>query len=211
MTPQTVNAYNQPTFNEVVFPAAILQPPVFDAKADPAVNYGAIGAVIGHEMSHGFDDSGRKFDSHGRLTDWWTPTDAQRFVETSKAYGAQYERFPIMEGTHIKGDLTMGENIADLAGVLAALDAYHASLHGKPAPVIDGLTGDQRFFLAYAQYYRNKWREDMTRQLIASDPHSPDKARVDVVLPNVDGWYQAWNVKPGDKLYLAPDQRVRIW
>ena len=211
MTPQTVNAYNQPTFNEVVFPASILQPPVFDPKADPAVNYGAIGATIGHEMSHGFDDEGRKFDAHGRLTDWWTPADAQRFVAASKSYGAQYERFPIMDGAHIKGDLTMGENIADLAGVLAALDAYHASLHGKPAPVIDGLTGDQRFFLAYAQYYRNKWREDMTRQLIVSDPHSPDKARVDVVLPNVDGWYTAWNVKPGDKLYLAPDQRVRIW
>jgi putative endopeptidase len=211
MTPQTVNAYNQPTFNEVVFPAAILQPPVFDPKADAAVNYGAIGAVIGHEMSHGFDDEGRKFDSHGRLTNWWTKADGDRFVATSKAYGAQFEKFPIMDGFHIKGDLTMGENIADLAGVLAAFDAYHASLHGKPAPVIDGLTGDQRFFLAYAQYYRNKWRDDMMRQLIVSDPHSPDKARVDVVLPNVDGWYAAWNVKPGDKLYLAPDQRVRIW
>ena len=211
MTPQTVNAYNQPTFNEVVFPAAILQPPVFDAQADPAVNYGAIGAVIGHEMSHGFDDQGRKFDLHGQLTDWWTPTDAERFVAASKIYGAEYERFPILEGAHINGALTMGENIADLGGILAAFDAYHASLHGKPAPVIDGLTGDQRFFLAYAQYYRNKWREDMARQLMASDPHSPDKARVDVVLPNVDGWYQAWNVKPGDKLYLPPDQRVRIW
>ena len=211
MTPQTVNAYNQPTFNEVVFPAAILQPPVFDAHADPAVNYGAIGAVIGHEMSHGFDDQGRKYDQHGQLTDWWTPNDAQRFLAASKTYGAEYERFPILEGAHINGALTMGENIADLGGILAAFDAYHASLHGKPAPVIDGLTGDQRFFLAYAQYYRNKWREDMARQLMASDPHSPDKARVDVVLPNVDGWYQAWNVKPGDKLYLAPDQRVRIW
>ena len=211
MTPQTVNAYNQPTFNEVVFPAAILQPPVFDPHADPAVNYGAIGAVIGHEMSHGFDDQGRRYDAHGRLADWWAPADAERFVAASKTYGAEYERFPILEGSHINGALTMGENIADLAGVLAALDAYHASLHGRPAPVIDGLTGDQRFFLAYAQYYRNKWRDDMARQLMASDPHSPDKARVDVVLPNVDGWYQAWNIKPGDKLYLPPDQRVRIW
>ena len=211
MTPQTVNAYNQPTFNEVVFPAAILQPPVFDPHADPAVNYGAIGATIGHEMSHGFDDQGRRFDAHGKLNDWWAPADAERFVAASKAYGAAYERFPILEGSHINGALTMGENIADLAGVLAALDAYHASLHGKAAPVIDGLTGDQRFFLAYAQYYRNKWRDDMARQLMVSDPHSPDKARVDVVLPNVDGWYQAWNIKPGDKLYLAPDQRVRIW
>ena len=135
MTPQTVNAYNQPTFNEVVFPAAILQPPVFDAHADPAVNYGAIGAVIGHEMSHGFDDQGRKFDLHGQLTDWWTPTDAERFVAASKIYGAEYERFPILEGAHINGALTMGENIADLGGILAAFDAYHASLHGKPAPV----------------------------------------------------------------------------
>jgi putative endopeptidase len=211
MTPQTVNAYNRPTFNEVVFPAAILQPPVFDPSADPAVNYGAIGAIIGHEMSHGFDDKGRKFDSHGRLSDWWTPADADKFVAASKAFGAQYERFPILEGSHINGELTMGENIADLAGILAALDAYHASLHGKPAPVIDGLTGDQRFFLGYAQYYRNKWRPDMARRLMVSDPHSPDKARVDVVLPNVDAWYAAWGIKPGDRLYLAPDQRVRIW
>ena len=210
-TPQTVNAFNDGTANQLIFPAAILQPPVFDPKADPAVNYGAIGAVIGHEISHGFDDQGRKFDAKGRLTDWWTAQDAERFVKSSKDYGAQYERFPILEGAHIKGDLTMGENIADLAGVLAALDAYHASLHGKPAKVIDGLTGDQRFFLAYAQYYRNKWREDATRQILVSDEHSPDKARVDVVLPNVDGWYRAWKIKPGDKLYLPPEQRVRVW
>ena len=209
--PQTVNAFNDGTANQLIFPAAILQPPVFDPKADPAVNYGAIGAVIGHEISHGFDDQGRKFDASGRLTDWWTAEDAMRFVSSSKTFGAQYERFPILDGAHIKGDLTMGENIADLAGVLAALDAYHASLNGRPAPIIDGLTGDQRFFLAYAQYYRNKWREDMTRRLLVTDPHSPDKARVDVVLPNVDGWYKAWDVKPGDKLYLPPEQRVRVW
>ena len=184
---------------------------MFDPKADPAVNYGAIGAVIGHEMSHGFDDQGRKFDARGHLADWWSPADAQHFVKSSKSYGAQYERFPIIDGAHIKGDLTMGENIADLGGVLAAMDAYHASLHGKPARIIDGLTGDQRFFLAYAQYYRNKWRPDMTRQLLVSDPHSPDRARVDVVLPNVDAWYKAWNVKPGDKLYIAPEDRVRVW
>ena len=210
-TPQTVNAFNDPVGNALIFPAAILQPPVFDPKADPAVNYGAIGAVIGHEISHGFDDQGRKFDSRGRLTDWWTPEDAEQFVKSSKAYGAQYERFPILEGAHIKGDLTMGENIADLAGVLAAFDAYHASLKGKPAPVIDGLTGDQRFFLAYAQYYRNKAREEITRQWLVSDPHSPDKARVDVVLPNVDAWYRAWDIKSGDKLYLAPADRVKVW
>ena len=209
--PQTVNAFNDGTANQLIFPAAILQPPVFDPKADSAVNYGAIGAVIGHEISHGFDDQGRKFDARGRLTDWWTPEDAKRFVSSSKTYGAQYERFPILDGARIKGDLTMGENIADLAGVLAALDAYHASLNGKSAPIIDGLTGDQRFFLAYAQYYRNKWREDSMRRILVTDPHSPDKARVDVVLPNVDGWYKAWDVKPSEKLYLPPEQRVRVW
>ena len=211
MTPQTFNAYNRPEFNEVVFPAAILQPPVFDPDADPAVNYGAIGAVIGHEMSHGFDDQGREYDAHGRLAGWWTPQDAERFVASSKQFGAQYEAFGILPGAHINGQLTMGENIADLAGILAAHDAYHQSLHGQPAPVIDGLTGDQRFFLAFAQYFRNKVREDSMRMRLVSDPHSPDKARVDVVLPNVDAWYDAFGVKPGDALYRAPDQRVRIW
>jgi putative endopeptidase len=211
MTPQTVNAYNRGEFNEVVFPAAILQPPVFDPDADPAVNYGAIGAVIGHEMSHGFDDQGRQYDAHGALNDWWTPEDAAKFIASTKSFGAQYEALPILPGAHINGALTMGENIADLAGILAAYDAYHASLNGRPAPVIDGLTGDQRFFLAFAQYYRNKWREDFQRQMLVADPHSPDKARVDVVLPNVDAWYAAFDVKPGDKLYRAPEDRVRIW
>jgi putative endopeptidase len=211
MTPQTFNAYNRPEFNEVVFPAAILQPPVFDPDADPAVNYGAIGAVIGHEMSHGFDDQGRQYDAHGRLADWWTAADADRFVTSSKMFGAEYEAFAILPGAHINGQLTMGENIADLAGILAAYDAYHQSLHGQPAPVIDGLTGDQRFFLAYAQYYRNKVRDDSMRMRLVSDPHSPDMARVNVVLSNVDAWYAAFDVKPGDKLYRAPDQRVRIW
>jgi len=211
MTPQTVNAYNRGEFNEVVFPAAILQPPVFDPNADPAVNYGAIGAVIGHEMSHGFDDQGRQYDAHGALNDWWTPDDAAKFVASTKTFGAQYEAMPILPGAHINGALTMGENIADLAGALAALDAYHASLHGQPAPVIDGLTGDQRFFLAFAQYYRNEWREDMQRMTLVSDPHSPDKARVDVVLSNIDAWYVAFGIKPGDKLYRAPEDRVRIW
>ena len=211
MSPQTVNAYNNPNFNEVVFPAAILQPPVFDPNADAAVNYGAIGAVIGHEVSHGFDDQGRQYNAKGGLQDWWTAADAERFVAAAKTFGAQYEAMDILPGAHINGALTMGENIADLAGILAALDAYHASLHGQPAPVIDGLTGDQRFFLAYAQYYRNKMREDMERRILVTDPHSPDKARVDVVLPNVDAWYVAWDVKPGDKLYVPPEKRVRIW
>ena len=211
MTPQTVNAYNSAEFNEVVFPAAILQPPVFDPAADPAVNYGAIGAVIGHEMSHGFDDQGRQYDARGALNDWWGADDARKFTSSSKAFGAQYEAMDILPGAHINGALTMGENIADLGGILAALDAYHESLHGRRAAVIDGLTGDQRFFLAYAQYYRNKWREDMARRTIVSDPHSPDKARVDVVVSNVDAWYAAFDIKPGDKLYRPPEQRVRIW
>jgi putative endopeptidase len=210
-TPQTVNAFNNSTTNKLIFPAAFIQAPVFDPLGDPAVNYGSLGAVIGHEISHGFDDQGRKFDRRGSLVDWWTAEDAVKFVASSKKFGAQYERFPILPDAKINGTLTMGENIADLGGVLAALDAYHASLGGKPAPIIDGLTGDQRFFLGYAQYYRNNMREDFRRQLLVSDPHSPDKARVDVVLPNVDAWYKAWNVKPGDKLYLPPAERIRVW
>jgi len=211
MTPQTVNAYNNPQFNEVVFPAAILQPPFFNPAADPAVNYGAIGAVIGHEMTHGFDDEGRKYDDQGRLRDWWTPEDAKDFDSRAKALGASYEKIPVVAGAHINGQLTMGENIADLGGLLTALDAYHASLHGRQAPVIDGLTGDQRFFLGFAQIWREKEREDALREALVSDPHSPSKARVDGVLPNVDAWYRAFDVKPGDGLYRAPDERTRIW
>jgi putative endopeptidase len=211
MTPQTVNAYNNPDFNEVVFPAAILQPPFFNPEADPAVNYGAIGAVIGHEMTHGFDDQGRKYDAGGRLRDWWTSEDAKNFDARAAKLGAAYEKIPIVPGAHINGQLTMGENIADLGGLLTALDAYHESLGGKPAPVIDGLTGDQRFFLAYAQIHRGKAREDATRQSLVSDPHSPERARVDGVVPNVDDWYKVFNVQPGDKMYLSPDDRVHIW
>jgi putative endopeptidase len=211
MTPQTVNAYNNPDFNEVVFPAAILQPPFFNPKADPAVNYGAIGAVIGHEMTHGFDDQGRKYDANGRLSDWWTADDAKNFDARADRLGASYEKIDILPDAHINGKLTMGENIADLGGILTALDAYHASLHGQPAPVIDGLTGDQRFFLGFAQIWRGKTRDDALRQQMVSDPHSPEKARVDGVVPDVDAWYKAFDVKPGDKLYRTPDQRVRIW
>jgi putative endopeptidase len=211
MTPQTVNAYNNPDFNEVVFPAAILQPPFFNPKADPAVNYGAIGAVIGHEMTHGFDDQGRKYDANGRLSDWWTADDAKNFDARADRLGASYEKIGILPDAHINGKLTMGENIADLGGILTALDAYHASLHGQPAPVIDGLTGDQRFFLGFAQIWRGKTRDDALRQQMVSDPHSPEKARVDGVVPDVDAWYKAFDVKPGDKLYRTPDQRVRIW
>jgi len=211
MTPQTVNAYYDPSKNDIVFPAAILAPPFFDPQADMAINYGAIGGVIGHEMTHGFDDQGRKYDGAGKLTDWWTKEDAQRFDERAKRLVEQYSSFEPLPGAHVNGALTLGENIADLGGLLLAYDAYHASLHGQPAPVIDGLTGDQRVFLGWAQVWKSKIRPDALRQRMATDPHSPDMLRVDGVVHNVDGWYGAYDVKPGDKLYLAPDQRVRIW
>jgi putative endopeptidase len=210
MTPQTVNAYNGGLENRIVFPAGILQPPYFDPDADPAVNYGAAGAIIGHEITHGFDDQGRKIDSDGAVRDWWTAEDAKRFKAQSQRFGAQYNTYEPVPGFHINGDLTMGENIADLGGLLAALDAYHASLHGKPAPVLDGLTGDQRFFLAFAQAWRNKTREDALKQQMASNPHSPAKFRVIGPTRNDDAWYAAFGVT-GGKYYLAPDDRARIW
>jgi putative endopeptidase len=211
MTPQTVNAYNGGFENKIVFPAAILQAPYFNPSADDAVNYGAIGATIGHEISHGFDDQGRKIDATGALRDWWTAEDAKRFDAQAEGFGKQYDSFEPVPGAHINGKLTMGENIADLAGVLVALDAYHASLHGKPAPVIDGLTGDQRFFLAFAQGWRDKSRDDALRQQMASDPHSPSGFRVIGPLRNVDAWYAAFNVPPTAKYYLKPEDRTRIW
>ncbi len=211
ITPQTVNAYYNPTRNEIVFPAAILQPPFFDPQADMAVNYGGIGAVIGHEMTHGFDDQGRHFDGTGTLADWWTGDDDAKFVAQTKILGAQFSSYEPIPGSHVKGDQTMGENIADLGGVLLALDAYHVSLGGQPAPVIDGLTGDQRLFLGFAQIWRSAIRPDELRREMVSDVHSPAVDRVDGTLRNVDAWYDAWNVKPGDAFYLAPDQRVRIW
>jgi len=211
MTPQTVNAYYDPTMNEIVFPAAILAPPYFDPGADAAANYGGIGAVIGHEMTHGFDDQGRKFDGTGRLADWWTADDAARFEAEAKKLNAQYDTYSPYPGAHVKGDQTTGENIADLGGILIALDAYHNSLHGQPAPVIDGLTGDQRFFLAYAQSWRDKRREDAVRDMLVRDVHSPEVYRVNGVVRNVDGWYGSFAVKPGQALYLAPNDRVRIW
>ncbi|HET9159302.1 MAG TPA: M13-type metalloendopeptidase, partial [Caulobacteraceae bacterium] len=211
MYPQTVNAYYNPAKNEVVFPAAILQPPFFDPKADPAVNYGGIGAVIGHEITHAFDDQGRQSDASGQLRDWWTPADAEKFTVQAKKLGAQYSSFEPLPGAHINGDLTMGENIADLGGVLMAYDAYHASLGGKAAPAIDGLSGDQRFFYGFAQIWRGKIRDEQLRQRLVSDPHSPDYFRVNGTLRNVDAWYQTFGVKPGDKLYVDPAQRVRIW
>jgi putative endopeptidase len=209
MSPQTVNAYANPLLNEVVFPAAILQPPFFDPNADDAVNYGGIGAVIGHEISHHFDDQGRKFDSSGSLADWWTEEDIAQFKRFTDQLGAQYSAYEPLPGAHIKGDLTMGENIADLAGLTIAYDAYKMSLGGKPAPVIDGFTGDQRFFLGYGQVWRTKYRDQLLQQLLTTDPHSPGNFRP-LVVRNFDPWYQAFNVRDG-KLYLPPDQRVRIW
>jgi putative endopeptidase len=213
MTPQTVNAYYQSTKNEVVFPAAILQPPFFDPKADMAVNYGGIGAVIGHEITHGFDDQGRKSDGTGMLRDWWAPEDAAKFDVQAAKYGAQYEaiNLPQLPGTHIIGKLTMGENIGDLGGILMALDAYHLSLHGQPAPVLDGFTGDQRVFMGWAQVWRTLTRDDALRQLVATNPHSPGQVRAFEPLRNVDAWYAAFDVKEGDANYIKPEDRVRIW
>jgi putative endopeptidase len=210
MTPQTNDAYNG-SLRDIVFPAGILQPPIFDAAADPAINYGAIGGVIGHELTHGFDDEGRKIDAEGALRDWWTADDAQQFEARAKHLGMQYSAFEPLPGVHINGELTMGENIADLGGLTLALDAYHASLHGKPAPVLDGFTGDQRVFLGWAQAWRGKLREDAIRRQVVSDPHSPRSFRVNGVVRNIDAWYPAFQVKPGEKLYLAPADRVRIW
>jgi len=213
MLPQTVNAYYNPTFNEVVFPAAILQPPFFNLTADPAVNYGAIGAVIGHEMGHGFDDQGAKSDGAGNLRDWWTPADKQAFEALTGALAGQYDQFcPFDDGkTCVNGKLTLGENIGDLGGLSLAYRAYRMSLHGKEAPVIDGYTGDQRFFLAWAQVWRGKTREQLARQFLVTDPHSPPKYRVNGIVRNFDEWYRAFNVQPGDKLYLPPEKRIRIW
>ena len=211
MNPQTVNAYNGGLENKIVFPAGILQAPFFDANADDAANYGAIGAVIGHEISHGFDDQGRKIDATGAVRDWWTAEDSKRFEQQAAIFGAQYAKYEAAPGFFVNPKLTMGENIADLAGVSVALDAYHASLGGKAAPVIDGLTGDQRFFLAFAQVWRTKQRDDAIRNQVTTDPHSPAVFRTYGPLRNVDAWYAAFNVQPGDKLYIAPDQRARIW
>jgi putative endopeptidase len=211
MTPQTVNAYNGGLENKIVFPAGILQAPFFDPAADPAVNYGAIGAVIGHEISHGFDDQGRKIDAKGALRDWWTAEDAKRFDAQADVLGKQYDSYEPVPGVHINGKLTMGENIADLAGLQVALDAYHASLGGKPAPVIGGLSGDQRLFLAFAQAWQDKTRDDSLKQQIASDPHSPAAFRVIGPTRNVDAWYDAFAVKPGETYYLKPEDRSRVW
>ena len=210
MTPMTVNAQANFGLVAITFPAAILQPPFFDPKADPAVNYGGIGAVIGHEMSHHFDDQGAKFDAKGRLVQWWTDKDVAAFKARTDALAAEYDAYEPLPGMHVKGALTLGENTADLAGLTASYDAYHASLNGKPAPVIDGFTGDQRFYLGWAQVWRRNYREANLRQRLLTDPHSPSEQRSWIVR-NLDPWYAAYKPKPGQKLYLSEDQRVRIW
>ncbi|MBX5459819.1 MAG: M13 family metallopeptidase [Steroidobacteraceae bacterium] len=211
MTPQTVNAYYNPTFNEIVFPAAILQPPYFDPNADPAVNYGAIGGVIGHEMGHGFDDQGAKSDARGVLRTWWAPEDEAAFKKLVDRLALQYDAYEALPGLRLNGRLTLGENIGDLGGLEVAYEAYKLSLKGKPAPVLDGLTGDQRFFLSWAQAWRSLMRDERLRTLVMSDPHSPPPFRVNGVVRNMDEWYAAFDVKPGDRLYLPPEERVSIW
>lgn len=211
MVPQENNAYYWPQRNEIVFPAGILVAPYYDPKADLAVNYGSIGATVGHEMSHGFDDQGRKSDSKGVLRDWWTKEDAARYDAQSKKVVEQYNQFEPVKGLKLNGQQTLGENIADIAGLVIAYEAYKLALGGKEAPVIDGLTGDQRFFLAFAQSWRTKTREQTLRDRILSDVHSPAEQRVNGVVRNVDAWYEAFDVKPGDKLYLPPDERAKTW
>ena len=213
MSPQTVNAYYNSSLNEIVFPAAILQPPFFNLAADPAVNYGGIGAVIGHEMGHGFDDQGSKSDDTGNLRNWWTDADRGAFEALTSRLGAQYDKLcPFDEGkTCVKGSLTMGENIGDLGGLSLAYRAYRLSLNGKKAPVIDGTTGDQRFFMGWAQVWRSKTREAAARQRLLTDSHSPPHYRINAVVRNFDEWHEAFGIKPGDALYLPPSERVRIW
>ena len=210
MVPQTVNAVNLPVQNALNFPAAILQPPFFNAKADPAFNYGAIGAVIGHEISHSFDNNGAAFDSSGALRNWWTPADLAKFNAAGDALAAQFDTYKPFPDLAVNGKLTLGENIADVAGLQAAYDAYRASLGGKEAPVIDGFTGDQRFFIAFAQTWATKMRAEALRARVATDGHAPGMYRA-LTVRNLDAWYKAFDVKEGDKLYLAPDKRVRVW
>ncbi len=211
MTPQTVNAYYSPNRNEIVFPAAILQAPFFDPNADAAVNYGGIGAVIGHEIGHGFDDQGRKSDGDGILRDWWTEEDAANFKQLTDKLGAQYGEYEPVPGFKVKPDLTMGENIGDVGGLAMAYYAYKLSLNGEEAPIIDGYTGDQRFFMAWAQVWKRVVREEALKNQIETDPHSPAQYRVNGVVRNMDAWYEAFGVSEGDALYLAPEDRVQIW
>ncbi len=211
MNPQTVNAYYNPVFNEIVFPAAILQPPFFDADADPAVNYGAIGGVIGHEMGHGFDDQGAKSDAKGVLRTWWNEADIDAFKKRTDVLAEQYSMFEPLPGIKVNGRLTLGENIGDVGGLTVAYAAYRLSLGDKPAPVVDGYSGDQRFFLGWAQVWRSLYRDQALRNQVLTDPHSPAMYRVNGVVRNLDAWYRAFDVKEGDPLYLPPEKRVKIW
>ena len=211
MTPQNVNAYSNSFFNEIVFPAAILQPPYFDPAADPAVNYGGIGGVIGHEMSHAFDDQGAKTDGKGAQRDWWDKADAARFKTRTSRLAEQFSRFEPIPGIHLNGQTTLSENIGDLGGLNIALEAYHIALKGKPAPILDGTTGDQRFFLSWAQTYRENIRDEALRVALASNPHSPSIFRVNGIIRNIEAWYDAFGVKPGDRLFLDAVDRVHIW
>ncbi|MBE4753312.1 M13 family metallopeptidase [Corallococcus sp. ZKHCc1 1396] len=210
MTPQEVNALNSPQQNSIIFPAAILQAPFFDPNADPAVNYGGIGSVIGHEIIHSFDDVGAQFDAKGKLANWWTAKDLERFKAAGKALAAQYDTYRPLPDMTVNGELTLGENIADVAGVSISHDAYMMSLGGQPAAVKDGFSGEQRFFLGFAQVWRNKFREPLLRRLLMTDGHSPGPYRTATVR-NLDAWYQAFDVKPGQGLYLTPEQRVKVW
>ncbi len=211
MSPQTVNAYYNPSFNEIVFPAAILQAPFFDLNADMAINYGGIGGVIGHEMGHGFDDQGAKTDADGVLRNWWTPEDEAKFKERVAALGAEYSAFEPLPGIKVNGDLTMGENIGDLGGVEVSLEAYKIALNGAEPEVIDGFTGTQRFFLGWGQVWRSKYRDETLRNQVLSDPHSPAQYRVNGVVPNVDDWYAAFSIPADAKMFIAPEKRVKIW
>lgn len=211
MTPQNVNAYSNSFFNEIVFPAAILQPPYFDPAADPAVNYGGIGGVIGHEMGHAFDDQGAKTDAKGAQRDWWGKADSARFRALASRLAEQYSRYEPIPGRHLNGAMTLSENIGDLGGLNIALEAYHIALHDQSAPILDGTTGDQRLFLSWAQTYRENIRDEALQADLASDPHSPSVFRVNGVVRNIDAWYDAFGVKPGDRLYLAPSDRIHIW
>ncbi len=211
MSPQTINAYYNPPMNEIVFPAAILQPPFFNLEADDAVNYGAIGAVIGHEYGHGFDDQGRKYDQKGNLSDWWTKSDAEQFKVRADMLTEQYNQFEVLDDVHVNGHLTLGENIGDLGGLTIAYKAYKLSLNGKEAPIIDGFTGEQRFFIGWSQVWRSKSREAELKRLITIDPHSPNRYRVIGVLTNMPEFMKAFDVKPGDKMYRADEERVKIW
>ena len=210
MTPMTVNAYANPTWNEIVFPAAILQAPFFDPNADDAVNYSGIGAVIGHEITHHFDDQGRKYDKTGRLSDWWTAEDVKRFKEGTDKVVAQYGAYEPVAGKKVNGELTLGENIADLAGITIAYDSWKRSLGGKKPKAIGGFTGDQRFFLGFSQVWRQKYREPALLQQLVTDPHTPGHFRPYVVR-NIDAWYKAFNVKQGEKMYLSPEERIKLW